>query len=365
MRLRGFIRVFWTQSAVGAAQVAAAVALFFCSSQLSAKERLVLKLSDLIREKPSPWVGNIALSPSGKLLACSVHHRVKNVVFVWNTATGKLHATLRFSDEPFTGGISKMAFSADEKVLTTVATSQNPEEPGSVVYRSDLETEKTIELFRLEEGGLNYALSPNGAFLVTVNRDGAKDNNTAFVWDLAKKQKVLTQKVVRSPCVMCAAMDKDAKFLVLGGNDGEIHISHFPSGKMIHSIQSGPHVPKHPGKGPGVLALDISGDGKYVTTYHEVEVHQLWDAASGKPINKYFKSSCPISRFTPTANVLVSSDASSLIFRSVDKQEVLLKMDSKAKLRGMERMVMSQDGKTLVTATAGTIYIWTIPQFNK
>jgi WD40 repeat protein len=351
-----------------------AIALLATSAEEAcAKERLVLNVSDLLRQKPTPRAGQIALSPSGQLAACGVAHRAKDVVFVWNTTTGKLQATLDFFGGIPTAGVARICISPDEKVLTTVGTSIDPEEPGSFVHRWDLTSGKKIESFSVPEGGINLALSSDGKYLVTYTRkDPDKPANIANIWNLQTKKKVGSVKL-RSFMVVCGAIDKNGKYLVLGGSDGEIIISSFPSGKTIHSIKTEPQVPVDRfNPWPSVDFVDLSADGRLVVSHHQAGptqqggLNQLWDATSGKPIGQPFKSSCVESRFTPDNGVLVSSEPGSLVFRSVDKQEVLHTIVSEGKeRREMKRMVMSPDGKTVSTASGiDTIHVWTIPQFK-
>jgi WD40 repeat protein len=338
-----------------------------------AKERLVLSLSDILRQEPIPQPGQIGLSPSGRLVACGVVHGAKDVVFVWNTSTGKLQTTLDFFRDLPTAGVARMNFSQDEKVLTTVGTSISREEPGSFVHRWDLTTGKKIESFLLTEGGNNLALSPGGGYLVTYNRkDTDKPANIADIWNLETKKKVGSVKL-RSFWVVCGAIDKNGKYLVLGGSDGEINISSFPSGKSIHSIDTRHQVPVNKfNPQPSVDFVDISPDGRFVVSHHEGGptrqggVNQLWDAETGKPIGQPFKSSCVECRFTPDNGVVVTSDPGSLIFRSVSKQEILETIVREGKDRpAMTRMVISSDGKTLATTGMfDKVHVWTIPQFK-
>ncbi len=238
-------------------------------------------------------------SPDGtKLLVISLDNSVR----IWNLAS--LAATVLDRES---ASIASAAFSPSGKQVVTVPLSSG-EAP--VI---DVSTGKL--LFLLEHGGsINFAgFSPAGDRIVTLGDDMA-----ACLWDAATGNATVDPlKHDKTPTV--AAFSRDGRFLATAGyddQDGLVHIWDVYSGNAFSSVPTGAQVTgllfnaagdsvlvagggaawlydvktkkRITGgglqDGYGVLAADLSLDGRRILTGGLDGVAQVWDAISGEAL---------------------------------------------------------------------------------
>jgi RNA polymerase sigma factor (sigma-70 family) len=155
------------------------------------------------------------------------------------------------------------------------------------------------------------------------------------------------------------ALTPDGQTLVIGQQDGSVHLWDWPAGRERRSwVVHPPGDPKYFQYG-GVAAVAVSGDGKTLFTGGLVGPRRFWDLASGREVGS-----------APGRNqfhaVAVSPDGKRLTTGGNDGQIVLLDFATRAEVvplpghRGwVERVFVAPDGRTARTAgTDGTVCRW-------
>jgi DNA-binding beta-propeller fold protein YncE len=161
--------------------------------------------------------GGVAFSPEGKLLAAAGVTGRGGPTYVWNTATGKLAATLR---DPNGQGVNVVAFSPNGKVLVTGDSS-------GWVSEFDIAAD-------VVSTGASTGLAGPGQHgpinAVAFSRDGkllaaADANGHAYVWDVDANDKIVgTYAGTGSWPVWGVAFSPDGKQLAIADGDGNVYV---------------------------------------------------------------------------------------------------------------------------------------------
>ncbi|HLW66865.1 MAG TPA: protein kinase, partial [Gemmataceae bacterium] len=150
---------------------------------------------------------SLAISPDGKRLAIGSPYP-ENCVSLWDTATGKIVATLR----GHTNAIAALAFSPDSSRLASASTDQT-------ARLWDSQTGRPVATLRGHTMALmQAAFSPDGRFLATSSAD-----NTIRQWDLETGEVALHFRG-HEDAVHTMAYSPDGTTLITGSDDGTVRL---------------------------------------------------------------------------------------------------------------------------------------------
>lgn len=359
-----------------------------------------------------------ALSDHGQLVA-SVGS--EPAIMVWNSASGKLRATLK---SPSLGSVSGLRFAAHGKLLASGDSSNKgtvrlwdvstEKERGNIPnvmaawsISGDGRTVVTVghdtvtrlssgltgqEITRLPLGPYWPALvkfSPDGRLLVTASGG----NDTVKVWEAATGKPRVALQGLNSGQASALSFAADGKTLAAGRSDGRIDvwetasgISRLPSRENSYTdvgishdaatlaLVSGNHVHLVASAGAKerfrltehrdiITGLAFSPDDQTLATASRDGTAKLWDVASGQiqATLSHHQHGVSYVRFTPDGRTVVSVDQSHLKFwdaaNGQPKKDIELRREDT-----VTAAAMSPDGRQLATGTSerGAVLLWDV-----
>jgi WD40 repeat protein len=210
---------------------------------------------------PTFWCLGLALSPDGRLAACSSTGRLS----VWAVESGELVQSL-------TTWSGVLAWSPDGRFLAAGST---------VIDLWDTQSWRKAKTLGGHAGEIRgLAFSPDGSHLATASID-----TTARIWNVATGERSWTLRSegvalpterglagdpVRLP-VLAVAFSPDGKRLVTGGTDRTVHLWDVASGKLLQTLTG------HSMTVTGVAFLE---DGKRIASSSLDHTIRLWDVAA-------------------------------------------------------------------------------------
>jgi WD40 repeat protein len=203
-------------------------------------------------------------------------------VLLWDAATGKTIAQVPERVNYW----SPLALTRDGKTLALVRPMRSVSETDLCLY--DLPEGKLRHVIR-REGHSHYApqFSPDGAWLVTANRDSLD------VWDTATGRLLREIPEARGP----VCFTTDGRRMACGDTPAI----------RLYSLPDFVEVRRFEEHRDGVRALSFSADGKRLVTGHE-HVVALWDVSTGKQVSFLPGHQAPICAlaFSPDGRALAS-----------------------------------------------------------
>jgi WD40 repeat protein/tetratricopeptide (TPR) repeat protein len=330
---------------------------------------------------PKHGVSCVAFSPDGKKFATGAGD---NRVLVWDTASGKPAAPPMHHG----GAIMCVAFSPDGRsvlygcygalyAVRDASTGQPIGRPwrdsdhGSIVFGIAISPDGKRVATGLNDQRLArqwdavtglpigrtllhqhhvfaVAYSPDGEFLVTGSQD-----RTARLWNVAT-ERPCGALLQHAGAVMAVAFSPDGRQMLTGSSDGTVRVWSPGAGALLHAL---PQTPLSM-----VNCAAFSPDNRSVLIGCRVWGNRatLWDVVSGRQLLPDFAHTDNAGHgpnwvrgvaFSPGGSTVYTADRERQVVHFWDKATAQKKGATQPHGAGLERMVLSPDGRTLATST--------------
>ncbi|MBI4408558.1 MAG: caspase family protein, partial [Gemmatimonadetes bacterium] len=279
------------------------------------------------------YIGALALSPDGKLLASA---DLNGLIKVWSVETGQELKRLRGPNEQITA----LALGPDGKILvsahslkTKIWSVDAAQEAGSIAGPMAL--------------GMGVAISPDGKWVASAGTDGSAG---AVILLSLESGDVATLKP-EAVFVPSVAFSPDGRWLAAGTNDGSVVVFD------VKSKTEAKRLSGHPGQ---VTALAFAKDGKTLASGGDDGAIFLWAVDQGARTATLEGHTAMITRlaFTPDGKRLISG--------SIDANTKLWAVDRRAEVGAMSNAnYPALGGEPVVVATSaldGKIKLWRIQE---
>lgn len=291
----------------------------------------------------NPPVKALAFDPAGAVLAIAVNESGKDVIGLWDTATGAKRGAIAMD----TAGTTEIAFGDSGRCLAVRS--------GTTVSLRD--TPSGEELLSIPKTAA-FLFDPAGKRLATASAEsaGAKECTIA-IWDVAQRQQQNTY-VIKTNYFARLAFTPDGARLFAGAQvaaeDGSLQGLAY-SWNLAEGT-AGPTLEGHKGQ---VSCLAFSADGALLATGSHDDTMILWDTAAGAQKLQLTGHSDNILAlaFSPDARRLVSAsqDGTFKLWDTQDGREILTLQASALEAEGQsvapEQCAFSPDARQLVTLT--------------
>jgi WD40 repeat protein/serine/threonine protein kinase len=325
----------------------------------------------------------VAFSPDDRLLAAGTQN---NEVCVWERASGRPYGIFRGHEDRVWG----VAFAPDGKTFASASRDGTvqlweagrrpgrqalPEQPGRVngmAYSSDshrlftggedglrvrvlVKGDRRAVPFREGEGApiVALALSPDNRVLATLEWTPRR----VRLWDVAAVRPI-GDLPADGDRVSAVAFSPDGRTLAVGGPFERASLWDVESRSLRLRLPGTRDRPREKGyDGDGLRSAAFSPDGRILAGDSPRVLH-VWDVKSGQLIRRDLSEGA----FSGVASVLFSPDGRSLVDRSSHTWRIsdTRTWETRAVLPdpGGACAALSANGKTLATASGGTVKLW-------
>lgn len=202
----------------------------------------------------SGWIGRIAWSPNGQILATpSWDHTIR----LWDVYTGKCLRELKGHK----GGVVCTAFDQNNLLLASGSYDNN-------VKLWDTESGRLLRTLKGHIGGVNsVCFDPQGHNLASGSDDG-----TVIIWE-ATSGKLLRRLEGHRGAVFSIVYDPHGRTLITSSEDETVRIWALSTGRQLRRLK---------GHGDSITSISIDSHGKVLATGSDDTTINLWDVGSGK-----------------------------------------------------------------------------------
>lgn len=267
----------------------------------------------------------------------------------WDSATGKLARRVEIKNAAPNVRVGRL--SGDGKTLIYSLSDYR-----NVVYVVDASSGAQLRTLSRDQGGSIVALD--------ISRDGKVLAVASFssiaLWDVPAA-KLLHEFKGPLPRVLSPrgviALTPDGKQLVLPHADGSLHLVDVASGKELRALEM-PPLRVNLSSSSRIERLSVSPDGRYLAFSGMANPLTVCELATGKRLHELAPPQAGFfsgAAFTPNSRVLAVDDSTGIRLFDVPSGKEIRKITMSA---GMNNLLFSPDGRTLVLARGYTIRFW-------
>lgn len=239
-----------------------------------------------VRLRHRGYVRCVAFSPDGCVLAVGS----KELVCLWDTATGKLARTLAH-----TGDVLEVAYSADGKLLATSELGF----PHRNVRIWETTTGKELHCWgQTNQVAYFLALAPDGQWVVTSG-----SNDSTIVVREAATGKEVRKLAGHTKYLWSFVLSGNGKILASTSSDLTLRVWDVASGKELHKFQGGNY---------GFESMQLSEDGQTLRATDRTSTY-VWEVASGKQLNQYRREAAAPAALSPDGAILAVMPGNSAV----------------------------------------------------
>jgi RNA polymerase sigma factor (sigma-70 family) len=275
-----------------------------------------------VRFRHAIFTTKVAFAFGGKVLASAGGDLQGFDIRLWDTTTGKLLQRL-----PGTGGSSRLAISADGKLLLT-----------DNFQLFDIAAGKQLQRFKgpTHPAG-SVAFSPDGRLVAAGESAG---QSRVFVWEV-NTGKELHRLEGHSGMVSSVAFSSDSKTVASGSADKTVRLWDVATGKELRRFE---------GVEKAVNAVAFAPVGKVLAAADDEGVVRLWDADTGKLLHRL--TGDKDLAFSPNGKLLASaSNEGTVHLWDTDSGKELRRwVVCRWGLGGLTSIAFAPDGKALASA---------------
>jgi WD40 repeat protein len=301
------------------------------------------------------WVGSLAFSPDGRLLATT---GPKDTARLWDATSGREIGELPGHSDH----VQSISFSPDGKRLVTgsydravriwdiASITKSAAANGGAGDRA--KTGAVLHVMQGHGGAImSAAFSPDGSRLATASLDGS-----IKLWDPATGQLCATL-VGHQSWVNSVSFDKDSRTIVSGSSDGTVRVWSVETANLERTIDA---------TNAEVRSIALSFDGKWVAAGLRYGGIRLWDAKSWREQLNFqgHESDVWSLAFAPDAQTLVSANGDwnrpgQIKLWRVPSGEYVGSLQHTGEVLSV---AISPDGKRIAAGGGdGTVHIWKWP----
>jgi eukaryotic-like serine/threonine-protein kinase len=293
--------------------------------------------------KHAGWVRYAAYSPDGKLIVTASHDRSARV---WNALSGEpVGEPLRH-----TAPVVHVAFSPDSRHVATAS------DDGTAQAWDARTGRPVMPPLPHASGVASVAFSPNGQRILTASQDG-----TARIWKSGTKGPVVlgSDCQTRMPGYK-ARFSPDGRLLVcsLWGNGAAVCDAR--TGLLVGQLL---HHDDH------VYDAIFSPDGKRIVTAGRNKTARVWNAVTGDPLTPPLrhKEKVVAAAFSPDGRLVATAagDSTARIWDAATGKPYSHPLEHDPRSALVRCVEFSPDGKSLLTLSASTTYIWNVEKGQK
>lgn len=309
-------------------------------------------------DKPSQQLegfGDVAVSPDGKFIAAADNDVYPGRIYIWNTATKRLAATLTGSliqDD----GLDYLAFTPDSKSIIAQS-SDNPITIWDIATRQLI---ATISDPRTDDNSC-VALSPDGKMLaVCGHADSTGIDDNVYLINVARRSISATLHITSDNACQSgaqeAAFSPDGKVLAVSAlpcnGDARIQLWDIDTQRIITTMPLGyPLVYSHDG------SMLLIGDNLVYMRQGSNIPESTRKLPNGGNV--------PLAAFSPDHKTLAMTEFSNgqyggsvVLLNLATNQEIATFTEPSS--NGITNLAYTPDGKMLVTSDGWNIYLWNV-----
>ena len=324
-------------------------------------------LAATLANSASQGVRAVAFGPGGTTLAAGDFSG--NFTYLWDTATGRLTATLNGPNGRAVASGGTPAPSVNAVAFAPHSTTLATGDQNGRTHLWDIATGKIAATLTDpgSQGVISVACAPDGTTIATGDANGS-----TYLWDIATGKLTNTFLDPNGPGVNVQAFAPDSITLAVGGGPGGIFLWDTATGRITATLPL-------PSSTPQVTAVAFSPDGTTLAAGDFNGSTYLWDIATGKLTATLTDPVRPVEKLTDpnghqVSSVAFSRDGTTLAVADLNGSTYLWDVATgkiTATLtdpasQGVISVAFSPDGTTLAAGDQnGNVYLWRIGRLSR